>query len=299
MKKTTLYVGIDVDNNNFNFAIYDLNTKTTNFFKTRPIFHKLFKILNDYKSQGYELRACYEATYIGYGLCRYLRDRNIHCDIIAPALIPSMPGKKIKTDRLDAINLAIFYAQDLLTPIYIPDEFDEHVRSLIRTQKFFSKMIRNLKRNILSLCNYYSLNFKQETGAKSYWTKEHINWLKSKINKLDPILQLSFSYLMKFYDIIDEQITDLKEHIYIISDHKRYKKKKDILICFKGIGILTAMTLICEIGDVNRFKNPAKLFGYAGFSVKEYSSGGKERKYGITKMGSKHIRTTCPFGKSA
>ena len=52
------------------------------------------------------------------------------------------------------------------------------------------------------------------------------------------------------------------------------------------------MVLITEIGDVRRFKHPKQLTSYCGLDVSEYSSGGKEKKFGITKMGNRRIRTS-------
>ena len=53
------------------------------------------------------------------------------------------------------------------------------------------------------------------------------------------------------------------------------------------------MTLIVEIGDIRRFSHPERLTSYAGLSIKEYSSGGKEKKFGITKAGNGYIRTVA------
>ena len=52
------------------------------------------------------------------------------------------------------------------------------------------------------------------------------------------------------------------------------------------------MGLILELGDITRFSHPRKLTSYAGMDLREYSSGGKERKYSMSKMGNSHIRTT-------
>ncbi len=91
------------------------------------------------EKKGFELKVCYEASYIGYNLCRNLIKNNITCEIVAPSLIPEQPGKRIKTDRLDSKKLAEYYAKGLLTPIYIPNEKDEKIRDLIRTRNFMIK----------------------------------------------------------------------------------------------------------------------------------------------------------------
>ena len=50
------------------------------------------------------------------------------------------------------------------------------------------------------------------------------------------------------------------------------------------------MLLILEIGDPKRFPHPKKLVSFAGLDIAEYSSGGREFRFGMTKMGNKHIR---------
>ena len=78
-----------------------------------------------------------------------------------------------------------------------------------------------------------------------------------------------------------------------LANSEKYKKKKDALCCFRGVATTTAMTLITEIGDINRFSHPSKLTSYAGLDIREYSSGGREKKFGITKLGNSKIRTAA------
>ena len=54
---------------------------------------------------------------------------------------------------------------------------------------------------------------------------------------------------------------------------------------------MSALSLLVEIGDIRRFNHPRKLTSYAGMDIREYSSGGKEKKFGITTMGNRRIRT--------
>jgi hypothetical protein len=64
---------------------------------------------------GRIIKVAYEASYTGFTLQRDLADKGIHCDVVAPSSIPRQGGKAIKTDRIDAAQLAQFYASDLLT----------------------------------------------------------------------------------------------------------------------------------------------------------------------------------------
>jgi transposase len=53
-----------------------------------------------------QLRACYEAGPIGYELCRMLEAMGVACAVIAPTLIPTAPGDRVKTDSRDCRRLA-------------------------------------------------------------------------------------------------------------------------------------------------------------------------------------------------
>jgi len=298
------FIGLDIDDKNFNGGVYVPAEKREEAFKCKPTFGALMQILRKMKDRGYELRICYESSYTGYPLCRNLRAAGFECEIIASSLIPEKPGKRVKTDRIDAAKLARLLASDMLTAIYIPDEKDEQVRDLIRTRNFYTNQLKKYKLHILSLCRRYDIDYHQEVGIKcNYWTIQHMRWLQTKIHVLQSKeIELVMSDLLVTLEHHESTIKSMDKEIDRISGYDRYKEKVDALKCMRGIDTYSAMTLVSEIGDINRFSHPAKLVSYAGLDVTEYSSGGKERKGGLTKMGNKRIRTTmiesCQSAKS-
>ena len=78
---------------------------------------------------------CYEASYVGYTLQRNLAEKVYHCDVVAPTSIPSPKGRQVKTDRIDAAQLAQFYTNDLLTYVSIPELKQEQDRDLLRSRQ--------------------------------------------------------------------------------------------------------------------------------------------------------------------
>lgn len=48
--------------------------------------------------KGETLRICHEAGPTGLGLCRSLRKAGLDCLVVAPSLVPSKPGDRVKTD---------------------------------------------------------------------------------------------------------------------------------------------------------------------------------------------------------
>ena len=291
--KKLLHVGLDVDDKSFHIGAFCSETGEVFELTSRPNSGDLLKKLLKFQEKNFQIKICYEATYIGYSLHRALQKENIDVEIIAPSMIPELASKRVKTDRLDAIKLAKYYANGLLTTVYVPTQEDEHERDLLRSRSFMVDQRKDLKKHILSTCRRNNLHFRQEKNAKKHWTVKHLNWLTGEINKLSGPLRTTFDFLMFQLKKIDECINDFEEKIKELAENEKYKKKKDTLSCFRGVGTLTAMTLITEIGDVKRFKHPRQLTSYAGLDIAEYSSGGKEKKFGITKMGNKRIRTAA------
>ena len=85
-------------------------------------------------------------------------------------------------------------------------------------------------------------------------------------------------------DIIQTEVHDatkLKEE---------YVEKVQQLQCLIGIKTHTALSLIVETSDFNRFKKGNMYSAYLGLIPGDDSSGGHENKVGITKAGNSHLR---------
>ena len=291
--KSLLYVGIDVDDNSYNVGCYCPRSGSIKHFRCESDSSTLIKKLLKLQKKGLQLKTCHEATYLGFSLHRKLEAKGIDSAVIAPSLIPKVPGKKVKTDRLDCLNLAKEYANNNLTIVNVPDAHDEMVRDLIRTRASFVRKRASLRREILSIFRRHGFHYKQETHGKCHWTSLHLAWLKKKLASCSETLVFTIETRLEQCELLSSQIKICDERIAMFAESERYKKSKDVLCCFRGIATLSAMTLITEIGDVRRFAHPAGLTSYAGLDIKEYSSGGKEKKYGITKDGNRHIRTVA------
>ena len=66
---------------------------------------------------------------------RFLERLKIHCDVVAPSLIPRKPGDRVKTDRRDARKLAVMLRSGLLTSTWVPDREHEALRDLVRARE--------------------------------------------------------------------------------------------------------------------------------------------------------------------
>ncbi len=290
MKKDLLFVGIDVDDKAYHAAVVDAERGEVQQFACAPNPLALSKKLNKFKDKT-TLRICYEATYIGYSLQRALTTMGFACEIIAPSLIPTLPGKKVKTDKLDSLRLARYYAQGLLTTITIPDQEQEADRNVLRSRMFVLGEIKAIKNHISAYTKRLGWNFRQETKLKSYWTLTHRIWLDRKIAALNQAsLQASLTHLLAMLKSNESTLKAFDQDIQEMAKKAIHAKQVIALKCLRGIDTHSALTIITELGDIKRFDHPARLTSYAGLDIIEHSSGGKERKFGISKMGNPHLR---------
>ncbi|GAE24492.1 mobile element protein [Halalkalibacter wakoensis JCM 9140] len=135
MKDTIKYVGLDVSKEKIAVAIAEEGREEPRYYGLIPHTTEAIKKLLKKLGEPSALRVCYEAGPTGYPLYRLLLSLGVHCDVIAPSLIPKRPGERIKTDRRDSIRLAHLYRAGELTSIYVPTPEDEALRDLVRARE--------------------------------------------------------------------------------------------------------------------------------------------------------------------
>ena len=118
MNKIVHYIGLDVHKDSIAVAIAPQNSREVRRYGiiggTLDAVDKLLKRLSQ---PNIELRLVYEAGPCGFVLCRHLRSKAIHCDLVCPSLIPKKASDRVKTDRRDADQLARLYRAGELTPL--------------------------------------------------------------------------------------------------------------------------------------------------------------------------------------
>jgi transposase len=224
-------------------------------------------------------------------LQRDLVKQGYHCDVVAPSSIPSPRGKQIKTDRIDAAQLAQFYANGLLTTVAIPEPEQEQDRDLLRSRQKLVHQRKQLRTHILSLLRRNGRHYRQETPNKSHWTSPHASWLEKVITTSSGSFTVNLSLLVRQLKAVNSILVEYEQAIEAMAKTARYKRSVQALICYKGIKNLFALTMITEIGDIKRFPHPRQLMSWIGMDIREYSSGGKHNRFGITKKGNRYLRS--------
>ena len=293
MKQNIIHIGLDVDDTQYHGCALNKTTGEVLDFKCRPTLKGLLCQLD--KLHKYfpasTFRICYEASYIGFTLQRDIADKGYHCDVVAPTSIPSPRGKRIKTDRIDAAQLAQFYANDLMTFVAVPTLEQEQDRDLIRSRHKLLAQQTELRKHVQALLRRNGRHFKAEIQHKTHLTKLPYCWLDRTIEASSGSLKVNLELLVCQLKGINRILAEYSQQIETLANTPRYEQSVQALTCYKGIKNLFALTMITEIGDVKRFPHPRQLVSWVGMDIREYSSGGKHNRFGITRQGNRYLRT--------
>lgn len=283
---SVFYVGMDVHKETISVTVFDGNRREPSsesvIKNNQSQIAKYFKRL---QSKNEMIICCYEAGPTGFTLHRFLENLGITCYVVAPTLLPRKPGDRIKTDKRDALLLAKALRNEEIVPIYVPRPSDEAVRDYLR---MCSDMKAELKRQKQHLVQFL-LRIGMIYQGKTSWTRDHHRWLTSLNFDLEIHKQTFDEY---YFSILsqEERILRILEKIDEIAATAKYCDKVSKLRCFKGVGNITALSFIVEIGDFRRFPNAKSFMAYMGLVPSEYSSGGSRRVGSITKAGNTHLR---------
>ena len=102
---------------------------------------------------------------------------------------------------------------------------------------------------------------------------------------------------MQILDHLAPLIEQVEQQLYQESWREPWKVQTPFLIQQTGIGVLTAMTLLAAIGDIERFPRAQQLVGYAGLGARVHVSADQHHGGGITKVaGIYAARWSKPLG---
>ncbi len=232
-------------------------------------------------------RSCYEASGAGYVLQRCLEHDGFHCEVIAPSLVPRRPGERRKTDRLDAVHLVQHYRAGNLVPVTVPSPEQEEIRQLVRSRLAVQGHVVQLKHRIVRVLATHGHRF---TGTRSNWTRQHRDWMRKLHRELTGPLGTVLGFHLEHLEYLEAQKNALEAEIDRYARCTPWRGQVEALCCFRGVKVLTAMTILTELGDIRRFARPTGLMAYAGLVPSEHSSGNVQRRGSITKSGSQELR---------
>lgn len=291
MEKDTIYVGLDVHAETISVAIAEEGrtgeVRSLGRIANNP--DAVSKLIKKLRQQSQTLKCCYEAGPCGYVLYRQLTKLGIECDVVAPTLIPTKSGDRVKTDRRDAEKLARCHRAGELTSVFVPTPVHEALRDLVRTRQA-AKTDQTRARHRLGK---FLLRHGRRPPKCRRWGSAHMKWLDEQTFEYYA-LEATMTDLLNEVKHVAERIIRIEQAI----DHtiEQLPEADQALIqglqALRGVAKHTAVAVFAEVGQFSRFDNPQQLMAYTGLVPSEYSTGGpnKRRPGSITKTGNSRVR---------
>ncbi len=230
--------------------------------------------------------ACYEAGPTGYELARVLRAARMRCEVIAPSLIPSRPGDRVKTDRRDARRLALLFRAGQLSSVRVPTLGEEAVRDLCRAR---ADMVIDRTRARHRLGKFLLRHGRVWRGGDN-WTLKHEMWLRQQ--RFDErALNETLAHYQATLTARDAAVAAIDADLAAWYDRAPFADAVARLSAYRGVTELGALTLASEVCDWRRFPTAGMFMAFTGLVPSEDSSGERTRRGGITHAGNSHLRT--------
>jgi transposase len=132
----------------------------------------------------------------------------------------------------------------------------------------------------------------QKPEELNNWTKVFRGWLTEVSEKMGLGFQTNMSSLMRQLEFLEKEQYKLRRAILALSAQERYRDQCEELLKIRGVGLITAMTFLTEIGDVERFSNRRQVGAFMGLVPSSFESGEiNDRKGRITRDGPYRIRS--------
>lgn len=198
-----------------------------------------------------------------------------------PLRVRAIASARVKTDAIDARTLAHLLRADLIPAAYVPTKEIRDQRELLRYRQDLVKQRSALKNRVHSLLAKEGLN----PAVTDLFGKEGRRWLAGLSLREQQRYQLE-GYL-RVLDCLTAQVRDVDARV---RQACALNSAAQSLLAIPGIGPLSALTILAELGDVGRFRTAEQVASFAGLAPRVHSSGGKTRLGPITKQGPSALR---------
>ena len=284
-QRIKVFVGLDVHKDSISMAVADAGRSPARLIGKLP--HDVPKLLKKLAVLGSpaEVHVVYEAGPTGCGLLRELKAKGFTCEIIAPSLIPKRPGDKVKTDRRDSLRLAELSRAGELQAIWIPEPEDEALRDLSRAREDAVNARTQVRHQLRGFLLRHGVRY----PGKTAWTKTFYRWL-AMLTFESTSSRIAFIEYRLALEAADERVDRMTKALIQAIEGWCFEAVVRALCALRGVDAVSAIGLVAEIGDIQRFDHPRKLMGYLGLVPSEQSSGDRVSRGSITKSGNAHAR---------
>jgi transposase len=274
-----LYVGIDVHKRSLQVCVLDESGNRTMDRKLDNDRESLTRFFDQFELPA--LKVALESTYNWGMIYDLLSGKGIDVHICHAREARLIGMSRVKTDRNDALRLALLLRGDLLPEAYVPSIDCRELRELVRSRASLRRTGTRIKNRIHAI-------------LASNWIKHGYSDLFGKGGR-QFLRDLEISESRKIVITSDlDLLESVESQISVLDQEIKRRAHLDLramlLTTIPGVAEFTALLILSEIGEISRFHRPEGLVSYAGLHPSEDSSGETVRRGRITKEGSRWLR---------
>ena len=201
-----------------------------------------------------------------------------------PVKVKQIAHARVKTDVRDTFILARLLAANLVPEVWVPPAQVREMRQLLSQRRQLVETHTGTLNRMHSVAHRHHLShapgkrFNEKTTA----------WQKDK--RLSKVEQFQLELEMENRAYIEKQISRIGKEVAKLSHQKPWAQSMTYLMQLPGFGVITAMTVLAAIGEIQRFDSARHLASYSGLTPGLEQSGTKYNEKGITKEGRKELR---------
>jgi len=212
-----------------------------------------------------------------------LEETDIKPVLVNPYDLKIITQAKFKDDNVDSERLSDLARGDLYRPSYVPTQKEMDLRELTRTRLDLRYDATEHKNHVHAILAKYPLK-----RPPNIYTAKGREWLRTApVRNYDRMALDSHLYIL---DATERRISLLEKEICRIAI---FDPRASLMMTMPGVGPVTAVTVLAEIGDTGRFDRPEQLTAYAGLVPSHRNSADTVRTGGITKRGSRWLRNAA------
>jgi transposase len=288
-KGQNIFVGIDVHKASWTVCIFSEKLEHKKF--NQPPTVEALKTYLHRTFPGATYHSAYEAGFSGFHTHYELLKAGINNIVVNAADVPTTHKEKDnKTDKRDSRKLGRSLRAGDLTGIHIPARKTQEDRSLLRMRYTVRKDLTRMKLRVKSMLSFYGIDHPEQfASSNKHWSRRYMEWLKT-IQMEEESGKAVIKTLISEVEEMRKVLLEVNRNIRALSRTKSYEKDYDLLFGIPGIGLITGMTFLTEIEDINRFPSTDHFASYVGLVPSCHDTGEKENNGDITPRAKKILR---------
>ncbi|MFZ2951182.1 MAG: IS110 family transposase [Desulfuromonadaceae bacterium] len=225
-----------------------------------------------------------EATIFTGWVYDFLKPHAVALKVAHPEMLKAITTAKKKNDRADAEKIADLLRVNLLPECHMLSEEIRELRRILRYRNHIVRTAVKMQNKMSGLLMEVGVSYsKKRLHGKKYFHEilERVEEIPASVKEL---LKLSRSGYELFRSFQKKLVETLRTNALI---HDRVHR----LMTIPGVGEITALTWVLEIGDPGRFASIRQAVSYCGLCSAQRESAGKEQRGPISKKRNKHLQT--------